>query len=449
MRRSAFSFGVLLGTVLVSLAAPPCFAQEANAGDELQQLIAAEKTAVDSGDPAQILASGSQLGITALNLLGRLYTGQQQCGAAADTFAHAFQLSDAAASSPAHLQIGVALVGAAACAGRAAVVESTSASLLQSQGDTAQMHLLLANAHHTADDLPGTIAELNRAVALDPQSSPAHLALGNAYWELNEYQYNAETLREFEAAQRLAPDDPYSNQLLGAVLSQYERYSDAATYLERAVAEDASSPDSLLQLGMNAYAENQPQEAYRFLQKAVVLTGEDVARGGYQIRRAYVVLSRLAAQRGNQDEAQKFSEQESAIHAQMVRSGAATQLSESTATVVQTRPDAHAPKETSAAVEPRLEQTLRVIIASSLNDAGTVLARQHDYAGAMPFFRAAAWSKPDQSPVMRNLGLAAFHSGAFAEAAAALAVAVDQNPDDALARDDLQQARTQLQQKQP
>jgi len=42
---------------------------------------------------------------------------------------------------------------------------------------------------------------------------------------------------------------------------------------------------------------------------------------------------------------------------------------------------------------------------------------------------------------MRNLGLAAFHAGAYGEATAALTVALQQNPEDTLVRNDLEQSR--------
>ena len=94
-------------------------------------------------------------------------------------------------------------------------------------GDSARLHLLIANAYHQAGELNGTISELTRSVALDPQLGPAHLAFGNAYWELNEYQYNADSLREFTEAQRLDPADLFNNYDLGSILSQYHRFADA------------------------------------------------------------------------------------------------------------------------------------------------------------------------------------------------------------------------------
>src|SRR5579859_1749840 len=228
---------------------------DATSGELLQQLVAAEKNAVDAGDTGQILTSGKQLGALALTLLGRLYAGQGRCAQASGVYQDALRVDESPEHMQERVQTGLLLVASELCAHRPEGANQAAAQLASLAGDSASIRLLIGNAFHSADDLPGTIAQLTRAIELEPQFGPAHLALGNAYWELNEYQYNPETLREFTAAQRLSPEDFFANQSLGFILSQYERYAEAAVYLEKAAAESPASPDAWLQLGMNAYAQ--------------------------------------------------------------------------------------------------------------------------------------------------------------------------------------------------
>jgi tetratricopeptide (TPR) repeat protein len=433
----------LLGVCVVAAAQS---AGDSNSGELLQQLVIAEKNAVDAGDTGQILTSGKQLGALALTLLGRLYAGQGRCAQASDVYKDALAVDESAEHVQERMQTGLLLLASELCGHRPEGANQVAAQLVSLSGDSASSRLLIGNVFHSADDLQGTIAQLTRAIELEPQFGPAHLALGNAYWELNEYQYNPDTLREFTAAQRLSPDDLFANQSLGFILSQYERYAEAAVYLEKAVAEAPSSPDAWLQLGMNAYAQNRPAEALTSLQKAVALTGTEEARNGYQIRRAYAVISRLEGTEGHAAEAAQFAQREEAVRTEMLRAHISLPLSESTGLVTaQAAAGRKTVGETSTAVldaqQQQVEEHLKEIVASSLNDAGTALARGRQYEAALPLFRVAARANPKLQPVMRNLGLAAFHAGAYGEAAAALAVALEQNPDDTLVRDDLEQSR--------
>ncbi len=422
----------------------------ADRAERLQQLVAAEQAALDSGDAPQILTAGKQLGALALRMLGGLYTTQGRCGMASDMYQQSMTADDLPDSSQARVQTSLLLLASDLCANRPEDANHTAEQIISTAGDTAEAHLLISNARHGGGDLAGTIAELHQAVTLAPQFGPAHLALGDAFWELNEYQYNLDTLREFTAAQSLSPKDFFTDLYLGFILSQYERYGEASTYLGYAAAVDTASPDPWLQLGLNSYAQNRPTEARTSLEKAVALTGTDEGRNGFQIRRAYAVLSRIAASEGREAEAEKFALQEAAVHGKMRLEDVSTPLSESTEIVPNHASRGGRPihsdglPSTSSPEQAEVEQHLKIIVAKSLNDGGTVLAREHDYAAALPLFRIAAGADPALRPVMRNLGLAAFHTGAFEEAATALARALEQVPNDNLVRNDLDQSRAML-----
>ncbi len=141
----------------------------------------------------------------------------------------------------------------------------------------------------------------------------------------------------------------------------------------------------------------------------------------------------------------------------MLRSEASKPLSQSIGLVVNNPPQGldpttpiqrfkhdHAYRQRSRAspAQREIEQQLLSVVANSLNDAGTALARTHDYAGALPLFREAALAGPSLPPVQRNLGLAAFHTGAYDEAISAFTEALRQNPADQLSASYLDQSRT-------
>lgn len=447
--RTRSTLAVCLVPLLAAVGRTSLHAQ-ADPGERLQALVRAEQVALEANDPAQILTSAKQLGSVALQLLGALYTGEGKCAPAGDAYRRSLAVMGETADPQERLATSVSLLTAELCADHEAEAGQVGRSIVAMAGDTDKVHMLLANAHHTAGDLPGTIAALKQAVALNPSSGFTHLALGNAYWELNEYQYNPDTLEEFTLAQKQLPDDFNTNENLGSVLSQYQRYDEATTYLQKAAAEDPRSPSPWLQMGMNAYEQGRREEARTALKKAEALTGSNESLNGYQIRRGYAALSRLAAQSGDAAEAEAYAQREKKLHAAMRGTDATRPLTESTGAVAidNVAPGGASEKRSqagsSATADDQLVRQLNEIVAKSLNDAGTVLARSHEYASAMPLFQIASTADPELQPVMRNLGLAAFHAGDFRTAVDALSHALQQRPDDALVQNDLAQSRAML-----
>ncbi len=452
--RRIFVTGWLASLLLLMAAGSTAKAQgesPSSSGQRLETLVAAEQAALDANDPDQILASARQLGALGLQLLGSLYVEQNRCTLASDTYRQALSVSETSGMQQQRLQTALFLLTSELCAEHTEAADKVTSEIVASTAKTAQIHLLLAAARHASGDLPGTITELTQAVTLDPRLGPAHLALGNAYWELNEYQYNADSLREFTLACTLLPGDFVANENLGSVLSQYERYEDAAPFLEKAAGVDPSSPGPWLQLGMNAYAQNHTDEALLALGKAVTLTGTNEALNAYGIRRAYATLSRLNAEKAKTTEAEAWAGREQAVRTAMAAGSAPVPLTESTGVTTDpahlTPPHPALGASAPATPSPEMEAVarhLKEIIAKSLNDAGTVFARNRDFGAALPLFRLAASADGDQQPVMRNLGLAAFHTGDYATAIDALTYALQQNPGDALVSNDLAQSRAMV-----
>ena len=385
---AALLCGSLLATPLLNAQAEAQVAQ--SAAEELARRSVAEQSARNSGDAGQILASARQFAALALRLLGDLdlaeshsqssithyqqsltfddapetrvklafadlaaakpdsalaeyatltaaqpedaraaklaaqaYLQKDDFGYAADALTRAWKLDSA-------IDTGVLLITADLRAGRYEHADGVAGQILTQTGDGARPHLILAQAFHAAGDLARTIVEFSRVISLEPDSASGHLALGEAFWELNEYQYNADSLHEFMEAQRLSPADFFSNLDLGSILSQYQRYADAMPYLMRAAESDPSSPGPWLDLGMNAYAQNLTAEARPALEKAIALTGSAESRNNFQIRRTYAALSRINAEAGRNTDAQHFAAREQQLHAAMLVHSGSSILSEST-----------------------------------------------------------------------------------------------------------------------
>lgn len=423
---------------------------------QLQTLLAAQQSAVAANDPAQIVSTSKPAAALALRLAGTL-------DLAADHLSDARSLLTRSASLDPQPATIVVLLTADLRASDSAAAEADSAALLELTGETAPAHLLLAQTFQAADDLPRTIAQLQRALALDPKLPSLHLALGTAYWQLNEFQYNPDSLREFTLAQQADPAGFLANLNLAWLLSQYHRFPEAAQYLNLAAAADPASPDASFQLGINFFSEGDYAAARPALERAVELTGADLAHNSFQIRRALTALSRIAALDGRPDAARRYDAQAEDLHQKLLASGYAPALTESALLVgaggshparsasaekpqqpssVSSRPELgagegppSAPTQSPTPPIPNpLRQQLLTIAASALNDAGAALARTRDYAAALPLFREAAATDPTLPPVLRNLGLAAFHTNNLPEARQALTRALRIDPNDTLAR---------------
>ena len=402
----------------------------------LQTLLTAQRAALATDDPAQILPASTSAAALALRLAATLDLAAGHLADARTLLLRSSTLDPQPATT-------LLLLTADLRANNPADIAADTAALLQLTGDTAPAHFLLAQTFEAADDLAPTVRELTRALALDPQLPALHLALGIAFWRLNEYQYNPDSLREFTLAQQADPGAFLANIDLASLLSQYHRFPEAAHFLQLAAAADPNSPDPTFQLGMNLYSEADYTAARPALEQAVQLTANDSSHNNFQIRRALIALSRIAALEHRSADAEQLNAQAEHLHQQLLASGEAPTLTESTGLLVGAGASHATPNPSAAIANPTtpaaaptnaLHQQLLTLAASTLNDAGTALARTHDYAAALPLFRAAAETDPTLPPVLRNLGLAAFHTAAYPEAATALTRALQLDANDTLAR---------------
>lgn len=99
-------------------------------------------------------------------------------------------------------------------------------------GDSAEARLLLGTAKLEAAEYEGALADLKKAVELNPALPDAHSYLGRAHIELGD---TASARKDFEAELQQNPNDFESNLNLGALLKQDHDYDGARKLLDRAL----------------------------------------------------------------------------------------------------------------------------------------------------------------------------------------------------------------------
>lgn len=430
---SLFTRGLLRSLVVLFCAAygaAHAIAQKATQdpdvfGSAVKSFVAAQQDALSSGDPDRILKSSSPVAVASLALLNGLDTKDQENRKADGALSYAQSLVSDLPTEMLLLKMEVSL-------GAAVHPEELEKHILSTNPEDAKLHLGLAEILQASkpDD---AVREAQRAVELDPKSRDAQLQLGMAYWALNVFQYNEETLRAFTAAHQLDPDGFSTNLLLGSIESQYQHFDDAVLHLRAAMAADASAAEPWYQLGMNAYEQSRTAEAGDLLEHYISMVEAGKDAKPTQVRLALLTLDEIAEEQGKiPDEAHRG--EEDALKQMLLKVDASKDAAPSTGAMMGA-PDTsdRSPLSISAPAASTMTATfaqLRELAASALLNIGTVLARRQDFAGAVLPFRYAAEEDPDLEPVMRNLGLAAYISGSYEESAQALKKVVAAHPDD-------------------
>ena len=337
--------------------------------------------------------------------------------------------------------------------------------MLHDYGDRAIWHFVFGGAYSETSYQTEAIREFKKALALDPNLPHVHYFLGMTLLEGNNNESSPEILQEFQAEVRQFPDDYFGNYALGGIESRGGgNLEQSNKHLLAAAKADPNNPDPYLYLGLNAYKQRDNGAAEAYLRKAIQLTGDDVSRNGYHIRRGYIALARILASEGKKEEAQVYFDKAKALSDQSLQSStdSVTDLAanqEAAPGVVSTKPapkpempnsetkpvdftaDIGAiPLENTRLTPSQLEEAekrvkaLRAILGTSYNDWGTSEARRGQYGMALSHFHdAEKWD--DTTPgLMRNIGLAALKLGNNDEAIRAFRVAVDKDPKDTSAR---------------
>jgi superkiller protein 3 len=114
--------------------------------------------------------------------------------------------------------------------------------LMGQSPDAAYPHYLLAKVFTAQGRVPGAAAELQRAVALQPDFAEAWSDLGEARETLLD---DTGALAAFENAVRLAPNDPVAQTRLGTEMLNQKKAAEAIPHLEKAVRLNPRSQSAL------------------------------------------------------------------------------------------------------------------------------------------------------------------------------------------------------------
>ena len=338
--------------------------------------------------------------------------------------------------------------------------ESVMHEIIVQQGDRPIWHIVFGGAYRETGHSQEAIKEFRRAVAMDNNAPRAHLYLALAMLEANGWAPLEESIQELREAIRQNPKDFYANLYLGLQESQTDRIAESNKHLTAASELDPTLPEIWLYLGLNAFKQNNAQDAKPYLLKAVELTGTDEAQGEYEIRRGYTALSRIEFAAGNSELATKYSKKVKELKVKAMADqaegvAALAGMGEAPAVVPHiklpdqeaiagTAPvDATAPLELRASAKANLsaadqeqiksaERDLRGLLSSAFNDWGTADAREGHYPIALQHFKEAEQWDSSTPGVMRNIGLAALKTGDGNEALRGFRAAVELDPKDRL-----------------
>jgi tetratricopeptide (TPR) repeat protein len=316
-------------------------------------------------------------------------------------------------------------------------------------GDSGRLHVLFGRAYRDGDDIQAAIREFRRALEIDPLTPHAHYFLGLAQLFANDWKPTPVIEEEFRKEAELYPGDYLANYMLGLSTSIERKYDESDKYLTAASRINPASPDPFLYLGINAFDQGKMDRAEAMLRKAVELTGTDEARTNYQIRRAYVDLTRILGQSGRMEESKVFAakaralqnktmiETQQSVSKMMADSGGGMgaavvpmskeQESQSAPAVTNKDDPSTGPRLTAAELEAAKarEKAVQAVLALGYDDLGTAYAVQKNYTQAIESYRQAEHWDAGLAGLEKNLGLCAFRIKDYATAAHSLALAIE------------------------
>jgi tetratricopeptide (TPR) repeat protein len=157
-------------------------------------------------------------------------------------------------------------------------------------GESAEGHLLMGNIHLRAGDAPAALAELRKAVELNPMLPVANGLLGRALLRNGEHE---EAQRAFLRELEINPDDFNTNLQVGELKKRDQQFDDAKVYIERALRmrpDDAPARFSL----SGVYVSTGNNEQALKLLEAVVAAEPKYSEACAQLAIVYYRLGRKA-----------------------------------------------------------------------------------------------------------------------------------------------------------
>jgi tetratricopeptide (TPR) repeat protein len=335
-----------------------------NAQNDTQTLLADERAAVASGDPARIETTSKRVIVSALHHFADLRILQHDYDQGIETYQSALLLQE---DAPTRLKLGIAELRLKRTSEAAAEADRIIASDLQNAeawklkgnalaesddyphaaqalahalklrgdtdtaytlaicflqmkeaakarlvfddlekhvGNTAALHIVEGHAYRDAALTDLAIAQYKKALIIDPKVLNAHYFTGLTILMVHEWDTGDPVIeQEFRAEIANNPNSFLANYMLGWVAWRNHDYDTAGPVLKRAAEISPNLPEAHLYLGLIAFERNDYVAAEPLLHKAIELTGGDDARNFYQIRRAYFAMGRILTKQHNDAEA--------------------------------------------------------------------------------------------------------------------------------------------------
>lgn len=171
---------------------------------------------------------------------------------------------------------------------RAAEAETTFARLLAEHGDTAELNVVLGQAHAQQGDYDAAVTSFTRALALKPDVAEANAALGVIYLQRGQLTEAASALR---AELKARPGDFKARHALATVLDLDGQQEEALVQVRAVLKANPEFADARYLLGKIQLARGSPQEAVETLEAATRLA-PDEPNIRYQLGQAYQKLGR-------------------------------------------------------------------------------------------------------------------------------------------------------------
>jgi tetratricopeptide (TPR) repeat protein len=171
---------------------------------------------------------------------------------------------------------------------RPADAERVFAQLLRTHGDSAELSVLLGQAHAQQGDFAAAIEALQRALQLRPDVPEASSTLGLIYLRQGRFPEAETALR---AELKGHPSDLVAQQNLASVLDLQQRSEEAVVLLRAVVQAKPELSDARYLLGKILLAQGAAAEAVEQLQTAAGIAPRD-ANIHYQLGKAYQKLGK-------------------------------------------------------------------------------------------------------------------------------------------------------------
>ncbi|MHB1701157.1 MAG: tetratricopeptide repeat protein [Acidobacteriaceae bacterium] len=154
-----------------------------------------------------------------------------------------------------------------------------------------QMYQAMAHELYHEGDLPGTIADLRKAIAADPSLPGIHYELGEALHASPDLKLRAEAEQEYKLALVENNRDEKAMSRLGDIAVEKNDLDEAAADYKKALAIVPNYPDAMLGLAQVDIEKEQPAKAVALLQPLVAADPTNVL-AHYRLSVAYRKLKR-------------------------------------------------------------------------------------------------------------------------------------------------------------